>query len=169
MVDVLRPLRVNAVELLRQPGTERPVIETIPGGPLGVVHDRLHGDINIDLLLTSMNDGIVVTGTIGIPWATQCRRCLKNLDGTVAADTDELYQIDIVDPEAFQIENNQLDLTAMVREVAMLHLDDERECRDDCAGLCQTCGIDLNSGSCHCDNTVIDHRWAALDGLVLDD
>ena len=169
MVDVLRPLRVNALELLRQPGAERAVVDAIAGEPLGVVHHRLRGDVDIDLVLTSMNDGIVVTGTIGIPWATQCRRCLKDLRGTIAADTNELYQIDIVDPEAFQIENNQLDLTAMVREVAMLSLDDERVCRDDCAGLCQSCGVDLNSNNCDCDTTVTDHRWAALDGLVLDD
>ena len=169
MVDVLRPLRVNAVELLRQPGTERRVAETIAGEPLGVVHDRLNGDIGIDLLLTSMNDGIVVTGTLDVPWATPCRRCLKDLDGTVDADVDELYQIDLIDPDAFQIENNQLDVSQMVREAVMLHLDDERVCSDDCAGLCQACGTDLNTGSCECDTAVTDHRWAALDDLVLDD
>ncbi len=51
----------------------------------------------------------------------------------------------------------------------LLELDDERVCRSDCAGLCPKCGIDLNSGWCECDNEVKDHRWAALDGLVLDD
>ena len=93
MVNELRPLRVNAIELLRQPGTERPVDAAIPAEPLGVVHERLDGDIGVALVLASMNDG----------------------------------------------------------------------------GLCPACGINLNTTSCECDTTVTDHRWSALDGLVLDD
>jgi hypothetical protein len=27
----------------------------------------------------------------------------------------------------------------------------------------------LNGTSCECDTTVTDHRWSALDGLVLDE
>ena len=169
MVDELRPLWVNAIELLRQPGSERAVDATILAEPLGVAHDRLDGDIDVELILESMNDGIVVKGVVRAPWSTGCRRCLKDLQGVAAVDVDELYQIELTDDDAYPIENGQLDLTSMVRELAMIELDAEQVCAVSCAGLCSVCGIDRNSASCDCDTSVTDHRWAALDGLVLDD
>jgi uncharacterized protein len=169
MVDELRPLRVNAIELLRQPGTECTVKATIPAGPLGVAHERLDGDIDVALVLESMNDGIVVKGVVRAPWTSECRRCLKDIAGVAAVNVDELYQIELTDEDAYPIENGQLDLTSMVRELALIELDAEQVCEAECAGLCPACGINWNAASCECDTTVTDHRWSALDGLVLDD
>ena len=77
--------------------------------------------------------------------------------------------MEILDDDAYPIVDGQLDLAPMARQAALLELDDERLCRDDCAGLCPQCGIDRNVETCDCDTEVKDHRWAALDGLVLDD
>jgi uncharacterized protein len=51
----------------------------------------------------------------------------------------------------------------------LLELPNDVLCRDDCAGICPVCGIDRNAGTCDCDTTVRDDRWAALDGLQLDE
>jgi uncharacterized protein len=169
MVDLLRPLRINAVELLRRPGATLSVAEEILAEALGVVHERLNGEIGVAIQLDSMNDGIAVTGTVGAPWAAPCRRCLKDLSGVARVDIDERYQINTIDEEAYPIENGQIDLVPMVRELALIELDAEQVCQPGCKGLCPTCGIDLNMASCDCDNTVTDHRWSALDGLVLDE
>ena len=169
MSDPLRPLRVNAVELLRQPGAVRDIAVLIEAEPLGVVHERLSGDVSVELRVEALNDGIRVTGEIVAPWASPCRRCLVDVSGSAKADVIELYQHQPTDSEAFLLEASQLDLAPMVREAILLELDLERVCRDDCAGLCPACGIDRNEAGCACDTTVKDNRWAALDGLVLDD
>jgi uncharacterized protein len=166
---VLRELRINAVELLRQPGATKSIDVEVPGSAIDVVHEALAGDIAIDLELLALNDGIAVTGRLVAPWAAPCRRCLRDLDGSAVADVDELYQVVVIDEDAYPIIDNQLDLAPMVRQGALLELDDERLCAPDCAGLCPVCGIDRNTESCACDTTVKDDRWAALDGLVLDD
>jgi uncharacterized protein len=168
-VDQLRPLRINAVELLRQPGAERDVAVTLPPGPLDVVHDRLAGDISVALRLQALHDGIAVDGAVTVPWSTVCRRCLVEVTGSAVVEVDELYQVELLDPDAFRIDDGQLDLAPLVRESALLELDRERLCRDDCAGLCPVCGIDRNSSTCACDTAVRDERWAALDEIVLDD
>jgi len=164
-----RELRINAVELLRQPGSTRDVDVTVAGADLDVVHDSLAGDIDIDVLLTTMNEGIVVRGEVRAPWSRPCRRCLRDLSGVAVADIDELHQVEIIDEDAYPILENQLNLAPTARQAALLELDEERLCAAGCAGLCPQCGIDLNSESCDCDTEVTDHRWAALDGLVLDD
>ena len=35
-------------------------------------------------------------------------------------------------------------------------------CKPDCKGICPTCGRDLNTGTCDCDNFVPDPRMAAI-------
>jgi len=169
VVDPLRLLRVNAVELLRQPGAVRDVTVDIAAEPLGAEHERLVDDIHVALRLTARNDGIDVDGTVSVDWATVCRRCLADVSGTAVGVVDEVYQIEPLDPDAYLIEDGQLDLAPLVREVVLLELDNERQCRDDCAGLCPVCGVDRNDTDCACDSTVTDDRWAALEGFVPDD
>ncbi len=168
MADITRQLKLNAVELLRQPGAIRHVDTTVEGEPIGVEHSALGGDIELGLVLEALNDGISVRGSIGVPWVGVCRRCLVELVGVEPVEIDELYQKTVIDPDAFVIEDGQLDLNPLVRETALLALDDERLCRPDCAGLCPSCGIDRNLQDCDCDTEVTDPRWAALDSLALD-
>lgn len=169
MSDLLRPLRINAVELLRQPGAVRDVDVTIEAAPLDAQHERLDGDIHVAVRLEALRDGIKVTGHVSADWSTVCRRCLAPISGRSFGDVDELYRLDDLDDEAYVIEDGQLDLAPMVREVILLELDLERVCRDDCAGLCPVCGVDRNTTPCDCDSTVTDERWAALEGFVPDD
>lgn len=165
----LYALRVNARELLRVPGSVRHVDEAVDATDLGVSDERITGPIGVDLHAVSSIDGIVVSGTISIPWATACRRCLTDVTGTAVVDVDEIYQDDVTDEEAFPIEGDQIDLAPPVREYVLIELPDGPLCRDDCAGICPVCGIDRNESTCECDTTVRDERWAALDDLRLDE
>lgn len=169
----MRPLRIDAVELLRQPGSTRAVEVAIDPEPLGVAHDRLRGDVDVRLVLESTGDRIDVRGDVSAGWATACRRCLRPIEGIERVEVDERYQRpharDAIDPDAFMIEGDQLDLAPMVRDAMLLALDDERVCRDDCAGLCPVCGVDRNETTCDCSTEVRDDRWAALADIVLDD
>lgn len=174
MTPRLHELRLNARELLRQPGLRKTVDVSLPAGDLGVDDDRITGDVVVDLLATSNIDGVVVEGTVTMPWRAACRRCLTDVTGTAVIDVDEVYQDDVdrhrdgVD-DAFPIEGDQIDLVPAVREAVLLELPDDVLCRDDCAGICPVCGRDRNQGSCECDTSVRDDRWAALDDLRLDD
>jgi len=38
-------------------------------------------------------------------------------------------------------------------------------CREDCQGLCPVCGADKNTGTCSCEESTPDPRWAALAAL----
>lgn len=169
MPDALRPLRVNALELLRQPGSVREIEATLDAGELDLVHPLVQGDVDVRYRLESLNDGIVVSGTASVPWSGECRRCLRPLAGVEVVPVEELYQRELTDPDAFEIENNQLDLAPMTRESVMLALDDERLCGADCRGLCPVCGVDRGQTECDCDTSVRDERWAVLDELRVED
>jgi len=106
-----------------------------------------------------------VTGTVSASWSGECRRCLEPAADAAVATVDERYQYAVTDPDAFPIDNDQLDLVPLVREAVLLELPDAPLCRPDCAGLCGVCGANLNAGECGCRTQQADPRWAALDEL----
>jgi uncharacterized protein len=166
----LHVLRINARELLRVPGTDRPIDVELLAADLGIDDAGITGPVHVDLTATSTIDGICVDGTITMAWRTECRRCLAEVTGVSVIDVDEVYQDGVGEgDDAFPIDGDQVDLAPAVREHLLLDLPDDVVCRDDCAGICPVCGTDRNTGSCDCDTAVRDERWAALDDLRLDD
>ena len=162
------PLLVNAAELLRRPGTQKDVDLEVPLAELGIEADPRFDDdalVGVHLHLESMSDGIVVHGEVGVPWHGTCRRCLEPTDGVSVSDVDELYQKVVTDPDAFEIVGDQLDLRPVARELVLLDAPSTPLCREDCAGLCPTCGANLNDGTCGCSAPPADPRWSALDQL----
>ncbi len=72
---------LNATELLRQPGTVRSISTSVAQADVDVDEPRLHGDIAIELTLTSTLDDIEVVGTLTVDWSDECRRCLPRWPG----------------------------------------------------------------------------------------
>lgn len=160
-------LRINAFEMLRRPGTIKSIHLEVPPAAVQASDERLLPDspIGVDLECESLSDGIVVRGRITAAFRGDCRRCLQPLEGSIGVDVRELYQVDLTDPDAFAIEGDIIDLAPMVRESVLLELPDGPLCRIDCAGLCATCGVDLNAGPCSCPSESVDPRWSALETL----
>ena len=161
------PLLVNALELLRRPGSERAVDLDVDPSLLDLVDPRVAPDsaIAVHLSCSSLSDGIVVEGTIDARFRSECRRCLMPIDGPIQAPVRELYQTTLTDPDAFPILNDQIDLGPMIRETVLLDLPEAPLCSADCKGLCPVCGADRNRTECRCVVDSRDPRWAALDAI----
>jgi uncharacterized protein len=102
--------------------------------------------------------------------ALECRRCLGEAGAHV---TDEAHIIfaeegdeDTDDPDVYQLDPRaiELDLRPAIREQWLLAAPSYALCRDDCKGLCPSCGADLNAGACGCPPAA-DARWDALKKL----
>ena len=158
---------INAAELLRRPGSERRLALEPTVAELGIVDPKFDptSTVEVSLRLESLTDGIIVDGHLRAPWSDSCRRCLAAASGDVECDVHELYQHVVVDSDAFEIVGDQIDLARMIRENILLDAPIAPLCRPDCAGLCPTCGIGLNLGTCDCVSTTIDPRWDALSQL----
>ena len=159
---------VNVAELVRRPGTQKEVHLVGPATSMQVVDSRVAdgASITADLVLESLTDGIVVTGTVTAPWEGSCRRCLTGVGGELAVDVRELYQQKPTAEEAFPFHGDRIDLEPMVREAILLELPLAPVCRPDCAGLCPVCGTDRNATDCDHRPDVTDPRWAVLDDLL---
>lgn len=82
-------------------------------------------------------------------------------------EDDEDVQRELVkeDLEFGYYEGDRFDLVGIVREQLILMKPMKNLCKDDCLGLCQRCGKDLNECPCGCKKEAGDPRWAPLKGF----
>ncbi len=102
-----------------------------------------------------------------------CWRCLADARVVLSAETrdfsafgrpnDGAYDEDL---DCEYLAGESLDVAAMARDALVERLPARILCREDCAGLCPTCGIDLNTGPCACPPAPPDSRWSALRELA---
>jgi uncharacterized protein len=94
-----------------------------------------------------------------------CVRCLVETDVTTAVRGREYHATVRDADEELQtpyVVDDRLDLSAWARDAVALSLPDKILCRPDCAGLCATCGKDLNVEPHEHEGDSADPRWAAL-------
>jgi len=118
--------------------------------------------------------GILVEGDLQTEVTLTCSRCLEPFTCPVTIHFEEEYiaTIDILtglplpppdEPSAFTIDTQHvIDLGEAVRQYALLAIPMKPLCQKDCAGLCPTCGRNLNYEACACPKKAVDPRWAKL-------
>jgi uncharacterized protein len=139
---------------------------------------RLASEAKLEGRASKRHEQIRLQGTIKASVEVACARCLAPVVVPVDANFDVAYvpaEIEEAAPEATELqaddlnfavyEGDELDLDELAREQLLLALPARQLCREDCKGLCPTCGADLNTQECGCEQQEIDPRWAALAAL----
>lgn len=118
-----------------------------------------------------------VRGKISARIEAECSRCLQAAEISLefafdaAFVTAENYtrekeaELKVDDLEVSVFDGDRIDLTELVREQILLNLPARIFCREDCRGLCQKCGANLNLIDCNCREEEIDLRWSKLKSL----
>ena len=163
------PFVVSVADLLRRPGHRRQselrgsVGELSAAGTLVAATD----DVEVEVGLEAIGEGVVADGQISAPWRAECRRCLKEVTGQVSVQFRELFERVPKEGETYPLDHEAVDLDPLIREALLLALPLAPLCEAGCRGICPTCGADLNEGPCGCPPAGRDPRWAALDDLHL--
>jgi uncharacterized protein len=102
--------------------------------------------------------------------AGACMRCLKDAAPQTEVDTREVDRPgggeELSSP---YLQDETLDLKGWARDALALALPTQVLCREDCAGLCAVCAVDLNeTGPGHGHERPPDPRWAKLSELQLE-
>ncbi|MFM9134454.1 MAG: YceD family protein [bacterium] len=156
------------------------VVRTVPAPEgLGVALARVPPgtDVELDLRLESVVEGVLVTGTAAYEVAGDCARCLDPVSYDEEAEFTELFAYPATDARGREIDEGEadeeapsriegdiIDLEPVVRDAVVLRLPIAPLCREDCPGLCATCGERLDDpGHVH---EEIDPRWEALARLA---
>lgn len=108
-------------------------------------------------------------GSIHTIYHTCCSRCLKPLEIPLSAKVEVILSRDGEsedEDDVFPVENDTIEVEdvlvpALILQVGMTYL-----CKEDCKGLCPSCGCDLNESVCSCGSKQVDPRMAVLAKLL---
>jgi uncharacterized protein len=136
---------------------------------------RLADPIEGHVRLARTNRGLIVSADLTTSIEAECARCLRDIEVPIEISIEEeaLPTIDIhtgspVAPEEGEDEplrltdHHELDLETAVREAILLAEPIAPLCREDCPGLCPTCGERLDDGNHDHPTDDVDPRLEAL-------
>jgi len=162
-------LPVDVSELLRNPGTSQRLRSRYEMDGLAVTLARVEGnaELQVDLQLDALVDGIHAGGEVAGGVVMDCRRCLTQFSREVATQVEEMFFLPELSQEKddYLILDDTVDLAPMLRDAMVLALPLHPLCREDCRGLCPTCGADRNTADCGHDARPADLRWGPLGDL----
>jgi len=123
-------------------------------------------DVDVDVELESLSNGVVATGRVRAPWVGACRRCLVEVTGSAEADVREIFEPHPTEGETYLLGGDDtVDLEPLVRDAVLLALPLAPLCRDDCVGPAPDA---FPTGPVAPVDEVRDPRWSALDDLRFD-
>lgn len=177
-LDPRSPFVLDTHELGRRPGSMRTVRLTVPApAELGtaVIGIPEGADLELDLRLEAVMEGVLVSGAVRGRAVGECVRCLDEVTEPVDVALAELFVYperavvaaqdgDEDDEDLRELDGDFLDLEPALRDAVVPMLPFQPVCRPDCPGLCSLCGARLADEPGHSHET-LDPRWAALGGL----
>ena len=126
-------------------------------------------EVEIDGTVTSDDEIVVMKAKIKAELELTCSRCVDTFIYPIDIDIEERFtnnsEISENDDAVF-VKDDVLDISEIVESEIISTLPIKRLCSEDCKGLCQSCGANLNKETCTCENEDIDFRLAGLKALL---
>ena len=115
-----------------------------------------------------------IKGTMELGAMIPCSRCLEDVKTMIHLDI--LRKIDMklteddrikeLDEDSY-IAGSNLDVEGLVYDELLSAWPTKVLCREDCRGICDKCGMNLNKGTCGCEKVSLDPRMAAIRDIFL--
>lgn len=163
---------IDTRELGRRPGSMRRYTRAaVP--PDGLDNDVVSvapgGEIELEIRLESVMEGVLASASATVPISAECSRCLDPVTDTFDIEITELFAYpdsatdDTTDEdEVSRVVNDLVDLEPALRDAVILALPQAPLCSPDCPGLCPECGAKWAVLPPDHGHETIDARWAAL-------
>ena len=168
--------RVGVRAVGRAPGAASRMRLTVPPVELRLGGEDYRTDPacpEVDLEVTRALSGLALRLRATVGLVGPCMRCVEPARVGLEVDSSEYVADDrpgdaVVDEDldSAYVEHDQLDLALWARDAIAEVVPVSILCREDCAGLCPTCGANRNLAPCDCVVEVVDSRWEALRELA---
>jgi uncharacterized protein len=128
---------------------------------------------DINLAIDKVGRNIFIKASLQSVADLLCDRCGEPFSAKLEESVQILYTTDRnlrdrEDEDVFVISASEdiVDIKDPARETLILALPAKRLCKEDCKGLCASCGANLNEKACACQTIHIDPRWQKLQDLL---
>jgi len=122
----------------------------------------LDGPLKVKIGIYPVEDKYMLKGEFSGGIKVACDRCLEPFHHPLHAEfqlfftlstpemSEEETELNEEDLEIIFLETEELELDDVIREQIYLSLPMKFMCKENCLGLCRSCGINLNQGKCQC-------------------
>lgn len=169
-------IELDISKIKNSPGTEYHLIKEFKMQPIqaGVEEVIFNTPVRLDVSIANKGGSIAVAGSFETNIKLACGRCLEFFDMPVREEIIEFYyntgkqeiKPDDVGEDWIPYRGDSIDVAPEVARTILASLPMKLLCRDDCRGLCQSCGKNLNVEKCDCDKDDIDLRLVKLKQLL---
>ncbi|WP_396652793.1 YceD family protein [Microbacterium sp. Marseille-Q6965] len=159
------PFVLPVRDIVRKPGEMREHRIVVPAPERwgeGIVSVEKGRELDLDVRLESVHEGILVTGDVETVYEGVCGRCLRDLAERVEVEFQELFEYPGQEAADFEVQDDHVDLENLVRDALVLALPFQPVCQPDCPGLDPNTGERLAESSGAAQQAPVDPRWAAL-------
>ena len=138
------------------------------------------GPLQSEAKVSKAGQSVLINGGVQTTLQLQCVRCLKEFSYAISSafeltlipfkesSSPEETELGEEDMESNFYQGGEIHLSEIACEQIFLEIPFKPLCREDCKGLCPTCGKDLNLGSCKCVREEFGSGFSALQKLKLD-
>lgn len=148
-------MKINVTEILKNEGSLKSIVFEDELDAIKFNHSECKVDQGICFNGQVVNNAgvLALTGNVLVKYTTKCGRCLKELSGELDIRISEEYIVaEIPDDESKEsFDKNFIYLDKVLSDNILLNLPNKQLCEEECKGLCQRCGNDLNMKACHCE------------------
>lgn len=133
--------------------------------------------VTAELRFDRTGRGVLVSGRYEVAIELVCCRCSEAfpfrqgeevqvyLEPPLAGPAEEM-ELGPDEMDVRFLEEDRIDVEALLRENVLLALPVQPRCHEDCRGLCPRCGANLNEEACACGGAPADPRLAVLRKLL---
>ncbi|HEX7098577.1 MAG TPA: DUF177 domain-containing protein [Acidimicrobiia bacterium] len=160
----MKELHFQVSDLVGRPGERRSVSGSMDVD-LRVGESWVQGPVEAEAVIEGIPDGVRAKFRATTRAHLVCTRCLIEWDVDLDVSSEQVYEPE-PDDDGYQLgRDDTVDLAGPVRDEIALAIPLRPLCRPDCAGLCPTCGSDLNRNPCGGHDEPVSSPFAALQGL----
>lgn len=135
--------------------------------------------IKADIEIYRVGDKYLLKGALAGSLNARCDRCLESFEldsrfrfetffaSPVNDDDNDETELAEEDMEVDFVKGEAIDLRDILREQIYLSLSVKLICHSDCQGICPTCGVNLNTGQCGCQQESGHPGFAKLKNLKI--
>lgn len=112
---------------------------------------------------------VTLTITAEFDFYTNCHRCFEEIKKHFSFKFDHKLAVELIDDENddyIETPDYQLEVDDLAVSDILLNLPRKILCKEDCKGLCQVCGQNLNIKDCGCNKNSVDPRLEVLKQLI---
>lgn len=161
-------LRFVVSDLIGRPGERRRQTAAV-NLALSVGDSVVDGLASVEVLFEGVDDGLLARFEVVTTVRLTCTRCLAEWEEPLHVSSTQLFG-EQPDEDGYALgRDDSVDLSGPVRDEVALAIPVRPLCRPDCAGLCPTCGTDLNEDPCDGHDEPLRSPFAVLGELLPDD